>query len=151
MSEIMTGFCADVWMRGLCTDGGHRSVLPKVEGLLASVKDAKVFSSLDAASGHHCIPWISYDQAKSAITTPFDHDRVRVLSLVLTDAPAVGQALVSKSWTKQNREVRKLLNALNIPIPTSLSREWIKWCGELGPDLQNQWEFDLGLKHHEDL
>ena len=66
----------------------NRYPLPNISDLLDRFAGAKVFSSLDLASGYHQIKIGKDDVQKSAFTTPFGHYEFKVLSFGLTNAPA---------------------------------------------------------------
>ena len=74
----------------------NRYPLPNVADLLDKFSAAKVFSSLDLASGYHRIS--EEDMPKTAFTTPFGHYEFRVLSFGLTNAPATFQAVMNKMF-----------------------------------------------------
>ena len=66
----------------------NRYPLPNISDLLDRFAGAKVFSSLDLASGYHQIKI-----GKDDVPTPFGHYEFKVLSFGLTNAPVTFQAV----------------------------------------------------------
>ena len=76
----------------------NRYPLPNISDSLDRFAGAKIFSSLDLASGYHQIKIGKDDVPKTAVTTPFGHYEFKVLSFGLTNAPATFQAVMNKMF-----------------------------------------------------
>ena len=69
--------------------------LPRIDDMLDALSGAKVFSSLDLRQAYHQIKLQDSDKPKTAFRTPFGHYQWATLSMGLTNAPAVFQAVVN--------------------------------------------------------
>ena len=74
----------------------NRWPLPRIDDLLDSVRDARVFSLLDLRSGYHQIRLTPEDVPKSAFITPFGLYEFKVLPFGLSNAPAIFVKYMSK-------------------------------------------------------
>jgi hypothetical protein len=68
--------------------------LPRIDSILDSMGNAKLFSSLDLASGYHQVMMDDETKEKSAFTSPFGLFQFNVLSQGLTNAPPGFQRLM---------------------------------------------------------
>jgi hypothetical protein len=73
----------------------NRYPLPRIEDLLEQLQGAKVFSSLDLASGYWQIRISDDDVPKTAFRTHIGHYQWRVLSFGLTNCPSTFQAAMN--------------------------------------------------------
>lgn len=69
--------------------------IPRIDDLLDKLSKAKVFSSLDLASGYHQIRIAPEDQPKTAFKTPFGLYEFKVLPFGISNGPAAFQATMS--------------------------------------------------------
>ena len=74
----------------------------KIGEMLEGVRSAKMFSSLDSASGYHKIRMIPDDEPKTAFTVPGYSYQVEVLPSGPTHAPATFQHAMNKLSAKQS-------------------------------------------------
>ena len=70
--------------------------LPRIDELLASLKGAKCFSSLDCTSGYYHIALSEDAQQKSAFVTKFGKHKFKRVPFGLTQAPAYFQHLMNR-------------------------------------------------------
>ena len=70
--------------------------------MLERVRPAKIFSSLDLASGYHQIRIKPDDVSKTVLTVPGGHYQSKALPFGLTNAPATFQQATNKLFAKQS-------------------------------------------------
>ena len=70
--------------------------LPKIDGMYAKLKGAKVFSTIDLMSGYHHIALGKDSRAKTAFVTPFGKYKFLMVPFGLAKAPAYFQLLMNK-------------------------------------------------------
>ena len=70
--------------------------LPKIDGMYAKLKDAKVFSTIDLRSGYHHITLGKSSRAKTAFVKPFGKYKFLMVPFGLAQAPAYFQLLMNK-------------------------------------------------------
>ena len=92
--------------------------LPRIDDLLDKVKGAKVFSSLDLASGYWQVKMRDEDMEKTAFATPSGQYEFRVMPFGLTNAPATFQRLMNQV-VKKIRSVLVYIDDLLI-----FSKDW---------------------------
>ena len=69
--------------------------LPKIDDLLARIKGAKIFSTLDLRSGYYHISLTKSSQPKTAFVTPFGKWQFKQVPFGLAQAPAYFQKLMN--------------------------------------------------------
>jgi Reverse transcriptase (RNA-dependent DNA polymerase) len=74
----------------------NRYPLPRIDDLFDKLKGAKVFSTLDLASGYHQTRITPEDVPKTAFRTPQGHFQFKVLCFGLTNAPSTFQAVMNR-------------------------------------------------------
>lgn len=82
----------------------ERYLIPTLDDILHKLKDAKVFSSLDASSGFHQIPLDSESSKLTTFISPFGRFSYKRLCMGITSAPEIFQ-----------REMTKILGGITDP------------------------------------
>jgi len=73
----------------------NRFPLPRIDDMLDALAGAKYFTAIDLRQAYHQIKLQESDKPKTAFRTPFGHYQWITLSMGLTNAPAVFQAVVN--------------------------------------------------------
>ena len=69
--------------------------LPKIDGMYANLRSAKIFTTLDLRSGYYYISLDNESKAKTAFVTPFGKYEFNAVPFGLAQAPAYFQQLIS--------------------------------------------------------
>ena len=88
--------------------------LPRIDEMLDRLQGAKVFSSLDLASGYHQLGLRESDVPKTAFCTPDGLYEFLVMPFGLTNAPAVFQNAMDSSFWQCRASVRVYMDDLLI-------------------------------------
>lgn len=70
--------------------------LPRIDDLISTLAEAKIFSSIDLRQAYHQLQLIPEDRPKTAFKTPFGLYEYRVLSFGLVNAPAAFQTVMNQ-------------------------------------------------------
>ena len=74
----------------------ERDIIPTIDDIIHKVKESKVFSKLDAASGYHQIPRDEASAKLTTLITPFGRFYFKILPFGISSGPEIFQRLVTE-------------------------------------------------------
>ena len=123
-------FCIDYrWQNKQCVR--NRTPLPRIDDLLDAVGGAKVFSSIDLASGYWQLRLHESDVEKTAFRTPMGLYEWRVLPMGLANAPAAFQTAMNNIFGDLITERRVLVYLDDILILGKDGEDHLRTLGEV--------------------